>query len=233
MSQTIEVPTMRHEDIRSRDISGLSEQARKRAFGVQMLIFDNRDNLFVWHDPDGHKVEGQVLGETVIFPNSRQARLNASSGGGELYEDLEAVARRELQEEFGDWAIGDGRLDVQNHVPLFICYQENPDNATGRVLAGVIVHWHLEKGGIEQLSHIGNFWKPDTVIRAMHQRPEVFRPAFRHAVAVHTINSDSAELQRMTIEYNMRYAHAILERAAEGIAVDFGVMGLNKVVYEG
>lgn len=227
MMPGIETAILSYADLPRLDLTPLSEGARQRAFGVQILALDEDGNLFMRHDLDGHKEEGHVLTDRVVFSNARRERFNSSSGGGGLNETLEQIAAREIDEELRGCRLGEGPMEYQSQVPGFVCYQGYPEKKTGRVLLGVAVHWYPSLREIALLAHHGHFWRPDTLVRTMDKYPDHFRPAFRHVVRLYAAGYGPQAMARVTAEYNTRYMQAILDRRQDGVMIDLGLFGLN------
>ncbi|MCH7951609.1 hypothetical protein IH980_02665 [Patescibacteria group bacterium] len=63
------------------------EQEAARFWGIQVVVLGQESRVFLRRDPDGHKLEGHIGGETVYFPNTRNMRFNGVSGGAGFWED--------------------------------------------------------------------------------------------------------------------------------------------------
>lgn len=201
-----------------------AQQEAPRFWGMQVVIFDQEDRVFLRRDPDGHKLEGHLGGGEVFFPNTRPLRFNGVSGGAALAEDPLEVARREMEEELGDHFFGSGRFTFHEDVPVFVCYQEESKQA--RLLGGLLVTYQAVSQEVERLENIGRFWPLDSVYRRVSPRSanDLFRPAFRVGIWILYQRKQGSAIEEFVREINDAMVERAQYRAEErGIPLDLGV----------
>ncbi len=205
----------------------LTPESKARVWGVQVVIHDGDDHIFVRRDEDGKKTEGHRLRQGVVFTNTRNTRFNSVSGGGAWEENPTARAHAEMQEELGEGYTGGGKFTFLDHIPVFACYQEDPLNRQARLLAGVIVKYQATEQERASLSEVGRFWDTTDLIRWTNEiDSDIFRPAFRLAVHVmdleHTHDDDL--IADTIAQYNTEMVAAAAKRVTqEGVFLHRGV----------
>lgn len=199
----------------------LAPESAARVWGVQVVIHDGDGRIFMRRDEDGRKTEGHRLKRGVVFTNSRDTRFNSVSGGGAWKENPIVRAHIEMEEELRERYQGQGVFTFLDHVPVFACYQEDSLSREARLLAGVIVKYQATTAEVASLSRIGHFWDATVLSRRTDEiDSDIFRPAFRLAVGVVSLEStdspDKNDLIAGTIaQYNKEMIDAAVFRAAQ------------------
>lgn len=203
---------------------GKPEQVGDRFWGVQVIVFDQDDKVFLRRDPDGHKLEGHVEEQRVYFPNTRELRFNSVSGGAGFWEDPIAAAAREMEEELGSRFLGAGEFKFHEDVPVFACYQEGKERA--RLLGGLLVTYRATAGEAHTLTGVGRFWPLDSVYRRVSPRSanDLFRPAFRIGIWIMHCKEHGSSLEEFVGAVNSAVVEAARFRSQDrGIPLDPGI----------
>jgi len=204
------------------------ERAEERIWGVQVVILDQDNRVFLRRDPDGHKLEGHFGDGGVFFPNSRSLRFNSVSGGASMNEAPSDAARKEMQEELGQVFVGNGRFNYHSDVPVFACYQEGKD--AGRLLGGLLVTYHTSLHEFSVFQEEGRFWDLNTLYRRVKpgSGSDMFRPAFRTAIWILHGKANNHDFGSLIESANRSLIGAAIARTSQqGLKLDFGYFGTN------
>ena len=204
------------------------ERVEERIWGVQVVILDQDNRVFLRRDPDGHKLEGHFGDGGVFFPNSRPLRFNSVSGGASMNEAPSDAARREMQEELGQVFVGNGRFYYHSDVPVFACYQEGKD--AGRLLGGLLVTYHASLQETSALQEQGRFWDLDSLYRRVKpgSGSDMFRPAFRTAIWVLHGKVNNHDLGSLIESANRSLIKAAIARTSQkDLKLDLGYFESN------
>ncbi len=170
-------------------------------------------------DPDGGKIETHIVpGGEIIFPNSRDSRFNAVSGGIKKYEEPEAAARREMQAELGEAYSGAGRLKLRDEFPLF--WHGHKKGNTGYLSAVLIAEYYPEETEIELLNKKGKFWEIPTILHRLGGSDrEKFRPAFAFALELLHAEALCRPYDILIADHKTQVKDAMLSRKWEQIVI--------------
>lgn len=186
--------------------------AKNRTFLIQVVIFDKQGRVWVARDPDGGKLETHIAQDgTVFFPNTRQSRFNAVSGGIKKGEEPLASALREMQGELGGDCAGAGVFNLRDDLPLFLHGHEK--GLTGYLSAVLIAEYHPSDDELERLSQIGNFRNTETLLHRFNgSLKESFRPAFSFALELLEADAHDRPLDELVAEHDQRILTAMVTR---------------------
>lgn len=189
-------------------------EPNQRAYLVQVLITDGKGGYWIHDDPDGHKIEAHldIIRGEILFPSDRVTRLNAVSGGATADETPIQAAIREMSEEVKGAFSNKGTFIFDENDQVFMCYQEDAQQQTGRLYPGIFVVYQASENEVDSFKHMGRFVPLQDLYRETYPFNGTYRPAFRLAVATQQLKEQTT-IETLVATYNTFMIEAVINRA--------------------